>query len=78
MIDCQTRFENWAMIEPFEIAREVITDLPVLLVQLHDGHGHMGQAEAAGVDYDGKRPRAWPLKLPRFRRGFMTRCKVRS
>ena len=54
MIGCQTHFERWAMIEPFEIAREVITDQPVLLVQLHDGQGHMGQAEAAGVDYDGE------------------------
>jgi L-alanine-DL-glutamate epimerase-like enolase superfamily enzyme len=56
MITCQTRTERWAMIEPFEIAREVITEQPVLLLSLHDGQGHSGYAEAAGVDYAGETP----------------------
>jgi hypothetical protein len=56
MINCRTSIEHWAMTEPFEIAREVITDLPVLMLGLADEHGHAGRAEAAGVDYDGETP----------------------
>ncbi len=56
MISCRTSIEHWAMTEPFEIAREVITDLPVLMLGLGDEHGHAGRAEAAGVDYDGETP----------------------
>jgi L-alanine-DL-glutamate epimerase-like enolase superfamily enzyme len=56
MIRCHTRIEQWAMHEPFEIAREVITHQPVLLLTLSDTAGHTGQAEAAGVDYDGETP----------------------
>jgi L-alanine-DL-glutamate epimerase-like enolase superfamily enzyme len=56
MIHCQTRVEHWEMIEPFEIAREVITAQPVLLLTLLDKQGNVGRAEAAGVDYDGETP----------------------
>ncbi len=48
--------ERWPLLEPFEIAREVICDLPLLLVTLTDASGHKGRAEAAGVDYDGETP----------------------
>ncbi|WP_295951081.1 N-acetyl-D-Glu racemase DgcA [Rhodoferax sp.] len=74
MIRCHTRIEQWAMREPFEIAREVITDQPVLLVQLVDGLGHTGQAEAAGVDYDGETPASMAAQitavLPRLHDGL--------
>ncbi len=56
MIHCQTSVEHWAMREPFEIARETITEIPVLMVRLSDAHGHTGRAEAAGVDYDRETP----------------------
>lgn len=56
MITCQMRPERWEMIEPFEISREVITHQPVLLLSLHDQHGHTGWAEAAGIDYEGETP----------------------
>jgi L-Ala-D/L-Glu epimerase len=56
MISCRTRIEHWALTEPFEIAREVITDLPVLMLELTDEQGRIGRAEAAGVDYDGETP----------------------
>jgi L-Ala-D/L-Glu epimerase len=56
MITCETQVERWAMKEPFEIAREVITDQPVLMISLKDSLGHVGYAEAAGVDYDGETP----------------------
>jgi L-alanine-DL-glutamate epimerase-like enolase superfamily enzyme len=56
MISCQTSIERWALIEPFEIAREVILEQPVLMITLTDAQGHTGRAEAAGVDYDGETP----------------------
>jgi L-Ala-D/L-Glu epimerase len=58
MITCRTQLERWAMKEPFEIAREVITEQPVLKIELSDGRGNTGQAEAAGVDYDGETPQS--------------------
>lgn len=58
MITCQTSIERWAMLEAFEIAREVITEQPVLMVGLSDARGHVGRAEAAGVDYDGETPQS--------------------
>lgn len=48
--------EQWDLVEPFEIARGVITALPVVLLTLTDSHGRVGRAEAAGVDYDGETP----------------------
>lgn len=63
MIRCRTRIEQWAMREPFEIAREVITDQPVLLVQLMDAAGYTGQAEAAGVDYDDETPSSMAAQI---------------
>lgn len=63
MISCQTSIEHWEMLEPFEIAREVITGQPVLLLSLSDGQGHTGRAEAAGVDYDGETPRSMATQI---------------
>jgi hypothetical protein len=63
MISCRTSIEHWAMTEPFEIAREVITDLPVLVLSLTDAHGHAGRAEAAGVDYDGETPQTMAIQI---------------
>jgi L-alanine-DL-glutamate epimerase-like enolase superfamily enzyme len=48
--------ERWPLIEPFEIARETISDLPLLLLTLTDAEGRQGRAEAAGVDYDNETP----------------------
>ena len=56
MIQCQLHLESWALKEPFGIAREVITEQPVITISLSDGQGHIGRAEAAGVDYDGETP----------------------
>lgn len=48
--------ERWPLREPFEIAREVMHDLPLIAIALIDRDGHTGRAEAAGVDYDGETP----------------------
>ncbi|MEO8542396.1 MAG: dipeptide epimerase [Betaproteobacteria bacterium] len=63
MIQCRTSVEHWAMKEPFEIAREVITELPVLMLTLTDALGHVGRAEAAGVDYDGETPQSMAAQI---------------
>ena len=67
MISCRTSIEHWAMTEPFEIAREVITDLPVLVLSLTDADGHAGRAEAAGVDYDGETPQTMAIQIAAVR-----------
>jgi L-alanine-DL-glutamate epimerase-like enolase superfamily enzyme len=48
--------ERWPLLEPFEIARETIRDLPLLHLTLTDAEGRQGRAEAAGVDYEGDTP----------------------
>jgi L-alanine-DL-glutamate epimerase-like enolase superfamily enzyme len=48
--------ERWPLREPFEIAREVMHDLPLIALAMTDSDGHTGRAEAAGVDYDGETP----------------------
>ncbi|WP_394790206.1 enolase C-terminal domain-like protein, partial [Rhodoferax sp.] len=63
MLSCQTSIEHWALNEPFEIAREVITDLPVLMLSLSDAEGRIGLAEAAGVDYDGETPQSMAAQI---------------
>lgn len=55
------------MREPFEIAREVITHQPVVMVRLSDAQGHSGVAEAAGVDYDGETPESMAAQIERVR-----------
>ncbi len=56
MISGDIEVERWELIEPFEIARGTMTALPVIVVVLRDAQGHVGRAEAAGVDYDGETP----------------------
>lgn len=56
MIRCELVEERWEMLEPFQIARETITHVPVLQLRLRDAQGRSGWAEAAGVDYEGETP----------------------
>ena len=56
MITSVIDVERWELIEPFTIARGTMTALPVIVVTLTDRAGHVGRAEAAGVDYDGETP----------------------
>jgi len=48
--------EHWSLEEPFEIAGQIMVDLPLLVVELTDSNGLVGRGEAAGVDYDGETP----------------------
>ena len=52
--ECTISQESWPLQEPFEIAREVLTAIDVLVVHLRDGQGNTGRGEAAGVTYDGE------------------------
>lgn len=56
MIALTTAVEDWALIEPFEIAGRSYSAQSVIVVTLEDGHGRCGRGEAAGVDYDGETP----------------------
>ena len=54
MISLTTRRHEWELREPFATARDCITHVPVLMVELRGSSGARGRAEAAGVDYDGE------------------------
>ncbi len=56
MIRAEVTLESWPLARPFEVAREVQLDVPMIHVRLLDGQGHAGQAEAVGIDYDGETP----------------------
>jgi len=51
-LECTITTESWPLQEPFEIARETMTAVDVLVVRLRDVDGHVGAGEAAGVSYD--------------------------
>jgi L-Ala-D/L-Glu epimerase len=70
----QLSLHSWPLREAFEISREVIHQVPVLHLVLQngqDGQGQRGQAEAAGVDYDGETPASMAAQIqaitPRLR-----------
>jgi len=46
--------ERWALREPFEIAGQVMHEVPLLQLRLRSPDGTVGWAEAAGIDYDGE------------------------
>lgn len=56
MITADVTLETWPLTRPFEVAREVQTEVPMIHVRLRDEAGHAGQAEAVGIDYDGEMP----------------------
>ena len=45
---------QWTLVEPLVIARGVQSTVNVVLVTLQDAAGHIGRAEAAGIDYAGE------------------------
>ena len=53
---CDVAIERWPLAEPFEIAREVLTDIDTICVRLTDAQGRVGRGEAVGVTYDGETP----------------------
>jgi L-alanine-DL-glutamate epimerase-like enolase superfamily enzyme len=63
MIPIDTHLQSWELREPFATARDCITHLPVLLVELTGRDGARGRAEAAGVDYAGETPESMAEQL---------------
>jgi L-alanine-DL-glutamate epimerase-like enolase superfamily enzyme len=63
MISVAIRFQSWELREPFATARDCITHLPVLLLELTSRAGVRGRAEAAGVDYHGETPTTMATQL---------------
>ena len=60
-VDCA--IEHWPLIEPFEIAGQVLQVQSVVHVTLRDADGHEGHGEAAGVDYDGETPESMQAQI---------------
>jgi L-alanine-DL-glutamate epimerase-like enolase superfamily enzyme len=63
MISIATHVQSWELRQPFVTARDCITHLPVLLVELTGREGARGRAEAAGVDYRGETPTSMAAQL---------------
>lgn len=64
----KTTPESWPLAIPFTIARETITALPLLHLEItHDGA--TGRAEAAGVDYEGDTPETLAAELDIYLKG---------
>jgi L-Ala-D/L-Glu epimerase len=63
MISIGTQLRSWELREPFATARDCITHLPVLQVELTGWEGARGRAEAAGVDYAGETPTSMAEQL---------------
>lgn len=58
-----TQPQSWELREPFATARDCITHLPVLFLELTGRQGARGRAEAAGVDYAGETPASMAAQL---------------
>jgi L-alanine-DL-glutamate epimerase-like enolase superfamily enzyme len=67
LLECTVASESWALQEPFEIARGVMTAINVLVVRLDDGNGHTGLGEATGVPYKGETPASMALQVEALR-----------
>lgn len=63
MIRAEVRIERWPLARPFEVAREVQHDVPMIHLRLRDAEGRIGQAEAVGIDYDGETPAGMAAEL---------------
>ncbi|MBV9726415.1 MAG: dipeptide epimerase [Gammaproteobacteria bacterium] len=63
MISIRTRVHEWELREPFATARDCLTRLRVLLLELTGKGGARGRAEAAGVDYDGETPESMAAQI---------------
>lgn len=63
MIRAEVRCERWPFTRPFEVARDIYYDVPMIHVRLLDEAGHAGQAEAAGIDYDGETPESMTAQI---------------
>jgi len=63
VISVSTSLHAWELREPFATARDCLTQLAVLLVELTGKDGARGRAEAAGVDYDGETPARMAAQL---------------
>jgi len=68
MISIATHLESWELRQPFATARDCITHLPVLLLELTGREGARGRAEAAGVDYHGETPESMVAQLASIQR----------
>ncbi|HEX2011837.1 MAG TPA: N-acetyl-D-Glu racemase DgcA [Roseateles sp.] len=66
-LECTIAGESWALREPFEISRGVMTEINVLVVRLGDGRGHSGYGEATGVPYKGETQQSMAAQVEEIR-----------
>jgi L-alanine-DL-glutamate epimerase-like enolase superfamily enzyme len=66
-LECTITSESWALQEPFEISRGVMTAINVLVVGLQDGDGRSGVGEATGVPYKGETPQSMAAQIEAVR-----------
>jgi L-alanine-DL-glutamate epimerase-like enolase superfamily enzyme len=67
----KTTPESWPLAIPFTIARETITALPLLHLEISH-EGATGRAEAAGVDYEGDTPETLAAEVEIYLKGRTT------
>jgi L-Ala-D/L-Glu epimerase len=70
VISIRTSVHEWELREPFATARDCLTQLRVLLLELTGKDGARGRAEAAGVDYDGETPETMAAQVARLEPQF--------
>jgi L-alanine-DL-glutamate epimerase-like enolase superfamily enzyme len=63
VISVRTSLHDWELREPFATARDCLTHLRVLRLELAGEEGATGRAEAAGVDYDGETPETMAAQI---------------
>jgi L-Ala-D/L-Glu epimerase len=63
VISVRPRLHDWELREPFATARDCLTHVRVLLLELTGKRGARGRAEAAGVDYDGETPESMAAQI---------------
>ncbi len=67
LLECTVTGESWALQEPFEISRGVMTAINVLVVGLKDGNGRSGLGEATGVPYKGETQQSMAAQVEALR-----------
>lgn len=57
------REETWKIDPPLRIARGVMDNLGLIVVELEDDRGHRGRGEAVGVPYEGETPQSMMAQI---------------
>jgi len=67
-LECTITGESWALQEPFEISRGVMTAINGIVVRLTDSQGRSGYGEATGVPYKGETQQSMTAQIEEVQR----------